>query len=141
MVTHLVQEYRAPVTLLDLNKAGKPETPLVDLGQVSALSLVDRIWLDGHYKPMKRDGDPGVGRYRISPAVLNADVVISVPKMKVHCSGGITLSLRRPHMQFRNELRALFLELLDQICGKQIVVTISRFRSWFFFFQLVLTRT
>lgn len=94
MVEHLVEAHGAPVVLQDLNKAERGATPLVDLGAASALRLVERTWLDAHYEPMKPDGDPGVGRYRIAPAVLEADVVISVPKVKVHCSAGATLTMK-----------------------------------------------
>jgi uncharacterized protein (DUF362 family) len=94
MVEHLVQAHGAPIVLLDLNKASRETTPLVDLGAASALSLADRTWLDAHSQPMKPGGDPGVGRYRIAPAVLQANVVISVPKIKVHCSGGATLTMK-----------------------------------------------
>jgi uncharacterized protein (DUF362 family) len=94
MVEHLAQVHGAPIVLRDLNKASRETTPLVDLGGASALTLADRTWLDAHYRPMQFDGDPGVGRYRIAPAVLQADVVISVPKVKVHCSGGVTLTLK-----------------------------------------------
>ena len=94
MVEHLVHAHGAPIVLLDLNRAERRTTPLVDLGDVSALKLSDHTWLDAHYKPMKPQGDPGVGRYRIAPAVLQADVVISAPKVKVHCSGGATLSMK-----------------------------------------------
>jgi len=94
MVDHLVEAHGAPVVLRDLNKAERQATPLVDLGAASALRLVERTWLDAHYEPMKPDGDPGVGRYWIALAVLEADVVISVPKVKVHCSAGATLSMK-----------------------------------------------
>jgi uncharacterized protein (DUF362 family) len=94
MVEHLAQVHGAPIVLLDLNKAGRETTPLVDLGAASALTLADRTWLDAHYQPMKPGGDPGVGRYRIAPAVLQANVIISVPKAKVHCSGGATLTMK-----------------------------------------------
>ncbi len=94
MVEHLVQAHGAPILLLDLNKASRETTPLVDLGTTSALTLADLTWLDAHYQSMQPDGDPGVGRYRIAPAVLQADVVISAPKVKVHCSGGATLTMK-----------------------------------------------
>jgi uncharacterized protein (DUF362 family) len=94
MVEHLVQAHGAPIVLLDLNKASRETTPLVDLGATSALTLADRTWLDAHSQPMKPGGDPGVGCYRIAPAVLQANVVISVPKIKVHCSGGATLTMK-----------------------------------------------
>jgi len=94
MVEHLGQVHGVPVVMHDLNKAERETTPLVDLGTASALTLADRTWLDGHYQPMKRGGDPGVGAYRIAPTVLQADVVISAPKIKVHCSGGITVAMK-----------------------------------------------
>jgi hypothetical protein len=94
MVGHLVQAHGAPIVLRDLNKAARDATPLVALDAASALTLADRTWLDAHYEPMRADGDPGVGRYRIAPAVFGADVVISVPKVKVHCSGGATLTMK-----------------------------------------------
>jgi uncharacterized protein (DUF362 family) len=94
MVEHLAQVHGAPIVLLDLNKAGRETTPLVDLGAASALTLANRTWLDAHYQPMEAGSDPGIGRYRIAPAVLQADVIISVPKVKVHCSGGATLTMK-----------------------------------------------
>jgi uncharacterized protein (DUF362 family) len=94
MVEHLAEVHGVPVSLRDLNKASRETTPLVDLGDRSALSLASRTWLDAHYKPMTPAGDPGVGRYWIAPEVLRADVVISVPKLKVHCSGGITVTMK-----------------------------------------------
>jgi uncharacterized protein (DUF362 family) len=94
MVEHLAQAHGVPVVLRDLNKCSRQTAPLVDLGPHSALNLVSRKWLDAHYKQMTREGDPGVGRYWIAPDVLQADVVISVPKAKVHCSGGITATMK-----------------------------------------------
>jgi uncharacterized protein (DUF362 family) len=93
-VSHLASRYGIPLTLLDLNKASRDTTPLVDLGTVSELRAVDRVWYDAHGEVMQEGGDPGIGRYRISPAVLDADVIISVPKVKVHCSGGVTLAMK-----------------------------------------------
>jgi hypothetical protein len=66
----------------------------VDLGEVSELRAVDRVWYDAHGEVMQEGGDPGIGRYRIAPPVLEADVVICVPKAKVHCSGGVTLAMK-----------------------------------------------
>jgi uncharacterized protein (DUF362 family) len=94
MVEHLAQSHGVPVVLRDLNKASRQTTPLVDLGPHSALNLASHTWLDAHYKPMAPGTDPGVGRYWIAPDVLQADVVISVPKAKVHCSGGITATMK-----------------------------------------------
>lgn len=94
MVAHLASRYDVPVTLLDLNRASRGATPLVDLGDVSELRAVDRVWYDAHGTVMEEGGNPGIGRYYIAPAVLEADVVISVPKVKVHCSGGVTLAMK-----------------------------------------------
>jgi uncharacterized protein (DUF362 family) len=94
LVDHLAGAHGVPVALHDLNKAVREATPLVDLGQTSELHAVERVWYDAHGEAMAAEGDPGVGRYRIAPAVLEADVVISVPKAKVHCSGGVTLAMK-----------------------------------------------
>ncbi|MDF1512452.1 MAG: DUF362 domain-containing protein [Anaerolineae bacterium] len=83
-----------PVQLVDMNTADEQDTPLVNLGQFSAFDSIKRTWFDGHGNPMLADSKPGIGRYRISHYVLDADVVISVPKAKVHCSGGITVAMK-----------------------------------------------
>lgn len=94
MVEHLAAMHEVPVVLKDLNKASREATPLVDLGAVSELRAVERVWYDAHGEVMQEGGDPGLGRYRIAPSVLEADVVICVPKAKVHCSGGVTLAMK-----------------------------------------------
>lgn len=94
MVEHLATMHRVPVVLKDLNKSSRETTPLVDLGNISELRTVERVWYDAHGEVMQEGGDPGVGRYRIAPSVLEADVVICVPKAKVHCSGGVTLAMK-----------------------------------------------
>ncbi len=66
----------------------------MDLGPVSELRAVDRVWYDAHGQVMQEGGDPGIGRYRIAPSVLQADVVICAPKAKVHCSGGVTVAMK-----------------------------------------------
>lgn len=94
MVTHLAQDHGVPVVLEDLNKSAPEATPLIDLGEYSAFHDVDRRWYDAHRKALRPAGNPGIGSYRIAPTVLEADVVISVPKIKVHCSGGLTLTMK-----------------------------------------------
>ncbi|MGC9357446.1 MAG: DUF362 domain-containing protein [Anaerolineae bacterium] len=94
MVEYLAQTHGLPVILADLNNTGGKEAPLVDLGALSELWAVDRIWYDAHGNVMQDRPEPGVGRYRIAPAVLEADVILSVPKAKVHCSGGITVAMK-----------------------------------------------
>jgi len=94
MVEHLAGVHSIPLELWDLNKAQRDATPLVDLGPVSELRAVERVWYDAHGTVMQEGADPGVGRYRISPPVLEADVVVCVPKAKVHCSGGITVAMK-----------------------------------------------
>jgi len=94
MVEHLAAVHRVPVALEDLNKSSWETTPLVDLGALSELRAVERVWYDAHGEVMQEGSDPGVGRYRIAPPVLEANVVICVPKAKVHCSGGVTLAMK-----------------------------------------------
>jgi uncharacterized protein (DUF362 family) len=94
LVTHLASTHGVPVELKDLNRATRETTPLVDLGGLSELRAVERVWYDAHGTVMEEGGDPGIGRYRIAPAVLESDVVICVPKAKVHCSGGITVAMK-----------------------------------------------
>ena len=94
MVEHLATMHGVPVVLKDLNKASRETTPLIDLGAVSELRAVERVWYDAHGEVMREGDDPGVGCYRIAPSVLEADVVICVPKAKVHCSGGVTLAMK-----------------------------------------------
>jgi len=94
MVEHLATVHGVPVALQDLNKASRETTPLVDLGAVSELRAVERVWYDAHSQVMAEGGDPGIGRYRISPSVLEADAIICAPKAKVHCSGGITVAMK-----------------------------------------------
>lgn len=94
MVEHLAVSYGAPVGMLDLNKGGSGEARWVDLGHLSELSGENRIWNDAHGQPLPVEGERAVGRYLIALPVLQADVVISVPKIKVHCSGGITVTMK-----------------------------------------------
>jgi len=94
MVQHLAQEHGVPVVLEDLNKAVPESTPLIALGELSAFHGINRRWYDAHRRELRPGGDPGIGSYRIAPTVLQADVVISVPKIKVHCSGGLTLNMK-----------------------------------------------
>ncbi|MGC9336068.1 MAG: DUF362 domain-containing protein, partial [Anaerolineae bacterium] len=94
VVDHLAGTHGVPVVLEDLNKASRETTPLVDLGAPSELRTVERAWHDAHGRVMQAEGDPGVGRYRVAPSVLEADVIICVPKAKVHCSSGVTLAMK-----------------------------------------------
>lgn len=94
MVDYLAGTHGVPVTLVDLNAVAPRATPLVDLGTFSELRQVQRTWYDAHGKALRDGDDPGIGRYRIAPAVLEADVIVNVPKAKVHCSGGITVAMK-----------------------------------------------
>ncbi|MDX9953766.1 MAG: DUF362 domain-containing protein [Anaerolineae bacterium] len=94
MVAYLAATHGVPIRLVDLNIAEPQNTPLVDLGTLSELRQVQRTWYDAHGKAMHDGDDPGIGRYRIAPAVLEADVIVNVPKAKVHCSGGITAAMK-----------------------------------------------
>ncbi len=94
MVATLARDHGVPVALADFNQPGPDASPLVDLGELSELHGVDRVWYDGHGSVLYAGGDPGIGSYRIAQPVLQADVVISAPKAKVHCSGGITVAMK-----------------------------------------------
>jgi uncharacterized protein (DUF362 family) len=94
MVEHLAAVHGVPIVLEDLNKASRETTPLVDLRSASELRSVERVWHDAHGEVLQEEDDPGVGRYRIAPSVLEADAIICVPKAKVHCSGGVTLAMK-----------------------------------------------
>lgn len=94
MVRYLAEIHGLPVGLVDLNKGERETTPLVDLGAASALRAAEYTWFDAHGQVMEEGGDPGIGRYYIAKAVLDADVILSVPKLKVHCSGGITVTMK-----------------------------------------------
>ncbi len=94
LVQRLAEAYGIPVFLQDLNAVDHEATPLVDLGTFSELHAEPRTWYDAHGEVLVDGGDPGIGSYRISPPVLEADAVISVPKAKVHCSGGITVAMK-----------------------------------------------
>ncbi len=94
MIEHLSIEHGVPVSLEDLNKTTRDNAPLIDLGEASQFHGVDRIWYDAHGKELRYGGDPGVGSYRIARTMLDGNVVISIPKVKVHCSAGVTLTMK-----------------------------------------------
>ncbi len=91
MVEHLAGGHGIPLVLQDLNQGTRETTILVDLGAASEFHGVERKWQDGHYNEMSPDR---VGRYRIAPAILEADVIVNVPKVKVHCMAGVTLAMK-----------------------------------------------
>ena len=94
MVEQLACEGGAPVCLVNLNDATKETARFVDLGQYSELAGIDRQWQDSCGRPLQSVDDRPVTAYRIAPAVLDADVVISVPKAKVHTTAGVTLAMK-----------------------------------------------
>jgi hypothetical protein len=91
MVEHLAGGHGIPLVLQNLNQSARETTPLVDLGAASEFSGVERRWQDGHYNEMSPDR---VGRYHVAPAILEADVIVNVPKVKVHCMAGVTLAMK-----------------------------------------------
>lgn len=91
MVEHLAEGHGIPLVLQDLNQSARETTPLVDLGAASEFNGIERKWQDNHHKDMSPDR---VGCYRIAPAILEADVIINVPKVKVHCMAGVTLAMK-----------------------------------------------
>jgi hypothetical protein len=77
---------------------GDPEGyKIVDLKENSAMKGIDSNRLYGadyNRKEIISAHSNGSHKYFISKTVLNADVVISVPKMKVHRKAGVTLNLK-----------------------------------------------
>lgn len=94
MAERLVGEHSLPVSLVNLNDATKETARFVDLGEDSALAGLGRQWRDARGRPLRSVDDRPVTSYRIAPAVLNADVVISLPKAKVHTTAGVTLAMK-----------------------------------------------
>jgi uncharacterized protein (DUF362 family) len=95
MVEQLAGDRGAPVRLVNLNEATRATARLVDLAGDSALSIGEqRVWWDARRRPLQSVDDRPVTSYRIAPAVLNADVVISVAKAKVHTTSGVTLAMK-----------------------------------------------
>ena len=77
---------------------GDPEGyKIVDLKEDSEMKGIDSNRLYGadyNRKEIISAHSNGSNKYFISKTVLNADVVISVPKMKVHRKAGVTLNLK-----------------------------------------------
>lgn len=80
--------------------AGDPEGYVtVDLKEQSELSPIiedyERFWVTNYDLGFLREHhNPRVNEYLISKTILDADVVISVPKLKTHRKVGVTLSLK-----------------------------------------------
>lgn len=72
---------------------------VVELGEKSALCDVDQHWkqfrsLDYDEAEMREHHRPGTHRYLVSGSVLEADVLVNVPKLKTHGKSGLTCSLK-----------------------------------------------
>lgn len=72
---------------------------VVDLGRESELNTIssesERFWVTNYnLEPLMMHHAPGVNEYLVSKTVLDADVVITVPKLKTHRKVGATLSLK-----------------------------------------------
>lgn len=70
----------------------------VDLGDESAFTGHDRLerlrFYRPHYKAPTRAHNRGMHRYSIGKSVLQAKLVINLPKMKCHKLSGVTLALK-----------------------------------------------
>lgn len=91
-VNYLRKYFHVPVTLMDFNRLPSSKAPGIDLGSDSEFFDVRGALYDHHDGEVESWGS--VGAYRIASPVLAADVVISIPKIKVHISAGVTLTLK-----------------------------------------------
>ena len=72
---------------------------LVDLGADSLLEAISADWKKFRvtmYDPrlMWRHHRPGRHRYLVAKEILNADLVVNVPKLKAHKKAGVTCCLK-----------------------------------------------
>lgn len=72
---------------------------IVDLGKESAFSEVEAKWQPLYgagydTEELQTYHHLGVHKYCISQSVLDADVLINLPKLKTHKKGGVTLSMK-----------------------------------------------
>lgn len=81
------------VRLVDLNSRSGGWL-MLNLGRFSRFAGSNLAYYDGHNRAMGRMGDGRVGRYLLSGHVARADLIIDMAKAKVHCSAGVTLSLK-----------------------------------------------
>ncbi len=102
----LVKDFRRTVMVRETASANVSEErhPMddfceVDLGRESLLEPISadadkfRVTM---YDPrkMKRNHAPGIHKYLVARDILNADLVINVPKLKTHKKAGVTLALK-----------------------------------------------
>lgn len=93
LVEHLREAHGVPVQLLDLN-AARESALLIKMGKDSAHYGLDHTLFDLHDRPDWHTANFGPGSYYVSPAVLQADVVISLAKMKVHRMAGVSAAMK-----------------------------------------------
>ncbi|MHB0868870.1 MAG: DUF362 domain-containing protein [Chloroflexota bacterium] len=95
LVDHLRRDHQVPVELLNLNDTPREQALLVSLGAHSMLApLAGRTLFDLHDRPDWHTQSFGVGSYFVAPQPLQADVVVSLAKLKVHRSTGVTLAMK-----------------------------------------------
>jgi uncharacterized protein (DUF362 family) len=95
LVRHLRFELGVPVELVNLNDTPREQALLVQLRERSALlPLANRTLFDLHNQPDWHTRNLGLGSYYIAPQPLQADVLISLAKMKVHRATGVTMAMK-----------------------------------------------
>ncbi|NLB66636.1 MAG: DUF362 domain-containing protein [Lentisphaerae bacterium] len=102
----IVKDFRRTVLRTDaglkqVTEELRPETDyrLVDLGADSLLEPISKDWRKFRvtvYDPRKmwKHHRPGRHRYLVAREILDADLVVNVPKLKVHKKAGITCCLK-----------------------------------------------
>lgn len=101
-----IKDFRRTISMrkpgaLDVQTELKPLTDyvLVDLGQESLLEPISvdaeqfRVTMYDPHK-LKENHAPGLHRYLVSRDILEADLVINMPKLKTHMKAGVTLALK-----------------------------------------------
>ncbi len=94
-VDRLRRDYGVPLELVDLNGVTRDEALVVKLGERSMLfPLQGSTLFDLHDQPESYSKTLGLGSYLIAPHPLRADVVVSLAKMKVHQTAGVTMAMK-----------------------------------------------
>jgi len=94
LIDHLQKVHGVPVQLIDLNDTAPNSTPRISLAENSAHYGLDQTLYDLHDKPDWHSANFGPGTYYVSPAVFQADVIVSLGKMKVHRMAGISGAMK-----------------------------------------------
>lgn len=84
---------RARVQVIDLNSASAGSVTVKLHGLSRFASVHDNLY-DSTGRLLGKMGDSHIGTYNIARRVLEADLIIDFAKAKVHCSAGVTLTLK-----------------------------------------------